>query len=273
MRHHRSRHSPHYLVPGLAWLLLIGLTCLPLSSLPDTQTKPLPGAGAPTLETLDQLHRQLEALRQRVHGLEGKLKESALSRREADQARMEAERRLAEGTQRLDQLKEETSSLKTTQTTLEQRLLEREAVIARLSAELQAEREANEALTTRLHDLADRLPETEGGNLSAEAARQSAAAALLTLRTLSKNTEKKTTDPAIELQIQNAEAELQRAQFKLASVMAAKCLYRVRANDTLASISHRFHGSGGQWQALFEANRHLLDNPNQLTPGITLIIP
>ena len=130
----------------------------------------------------------LEELQNRIQGMEGKLRESALARKSADQARMEAERRLAEVMQTLE-------ALRTTQAELEQRLSDCESARSRLAETLQRQGTAN---TT---------------------------------------------------------------------------LYRVRPSDNLASISLRFYGRVDQWRAIFEANRHLLDDPDRLTPGMTLVIP
>jgi nucleoid-associated protein YgaU len=272
MRQYPSRHASIRLALVSAWPLLLGSACSLTASTLAAEPGISIAAAAPTLETLEQLHQQLNTLRSRVQGMEGKLKESALARKGADQARMEAERRLAEGEQALDQLNAEASALRATRHELEQRLTDSEDVAARLQTELQSTRTAHDALAARLSDLQRRLPESEGGTLTADAARKAAAAAFLVLREATQNPDA-AKDPAMMETIQRAEAELHRTQFKLASVMAAKSLYGVRANDTLASISNRFYGNSAQWRILFDANRHVLEDPDQLAPGMTLIIP
>lgn len=103
---------------------------------------PVPAPGA--LPSGD-LESQVEDLTQRVHGMEGKLRESAAARKAADQARMEAERRLAEGAQELARLRAEVSLLKDAKEALEVRLRRAEeqaerAAQARLAAEESARR-------------------------------------------------------------------------------------------------------------------------------------
>ncbi|WP_041446789.1 LysM peptidoglycan-binding domain-containing protein [Thiocystis violascens] len=211
----------------------------------------------------DENQAPLEELRRRIAGMEGKLKESANARKNADQARMEAERHLAEGLQQIEQLRRARDEL-------EHRLNAREAEIARLTSELSSARQANAELNRGIADLQRRLPVLDGGSLTAEDARQLAVEALAELRDA-----KKRDDRAEDRDARLAEAEqtLRRRQFRLASVIDAQSVYRVRPNDTLALIGNRFYGSGQQWRALFEANRHVIEDPDRLTPGITLVIP
>lgn len=129
-----------------------------------------------------------DELQHRIQGMEGKLRESALARKSADQARMEAERRLAESLQALEELR-------IAHAELERRLSDCESARTQLAEELQRQGTTN------------------------------------------------------------------------------RTLYQVRPSDNLASISLRFYGRADQWRAIFEANRHLLDDPDRLTPGMTLLIP
>ncbi len=54
---------------------------------------------------------------------------------------------------------------------------------------------------------------------------------------------------------------------------AAPHTYVVREGDTLASISRKFYKSSGRWKKIRDANKHLLDDPTKLKPGMTLTIP
>jgi len=49
--------------------------------------------------------------------------------------------------------------------------------------------------------------------------------------------------------------------------------YTVESGDTLGAIAKRFYGSAGQYMAIFEANRPMLDDPNKIYPGQVLRIP
>jgi nucleoid-associated protein YgaU len=49
--------------------------------------------------------------------------------------------------------------------------------------------------------------------------------------------------------------------------------YVVQPGDTLWLIAVKVYGNGTLWQAIFEANRDILDDPSRLRPGQTLKIP
>ncbi|WP_157639842.1 hypothetical protein [Lamprocystis purpurea] len=76
----------------------------------------------PAVAVEDDLSTQVERLTEHIHGMEGKLKESAAARRTADQARMEAERRLAENLQEIARLNAQIGLLREAQAALEERL-------------------------------------------------------------------------------------------------------------------------------------------------------
>ncbi|NEV63108.1 LysM peptidoglycan-binding domain-containing protein [Thiorhodococcus minor] len=227
---------------------------------------------SPPPETRAQLYDRIQVLEARVQGMEGKLKDSALARKTADQARMEAERRLAQGNQAVEQMHGELEALQARQAELEEALAEQQTLVEHLAAALEEERKHNALLTSQVEALAAQLPETEGGILTEQAARTAATQAFLALR--SQIQRPGGADAATGIQ-SRAEAEdlLRKRQLKLARATDALSVYRVRERDSLGRISSRFYGSSGQWHRLFEANRHLLDNPDQLTPGMTLVIP
>ena len=62
-------------------------------------------------------------------------------------------------------------------------------------------------------------------------------------------------------------------QLLVASATGAVGLYQLRPEDTLAMVALRFYGDGNQWPALYRANDHVLENPDQVIPGLTLILP
>jgi nucleoid-associated protein YgaU len=49
--------------------------------------------------------------------------------------------------------------------------------------------------------------------------------------------------------------------------------YTVKAGDSLSKISRDFYGEAGQYMKIFEANRNILKDPNQISPGQELVIP
>ena len=49
--------------------------------------------------------------------------------------------------------------------------------------------------------------------------------------------------------------------------------YTVKSGDTLWAISSKMYGSGGKYMKIFEANTHILENPDKIKPGQELVIP
>jgi nucleoid-associated protein YgaU len=49
--------------------------------------------------------------------------------------------------------------------------------------------------------------------------------------------------------------------------------YTVRAGDSLSKISKEVYGNANDYMKIFEANRDVLTDPNQIKPGQTLRIP
>lgn len=53
----------------------------------------------------------------------------------------------------------------------------------------------------------------------------------------------------------------------------APAVYVVRAEDTLSKISAQVYGDPEAWPRIFDANRDQLGAPDQLAPGMSLVIP
>jgi nucleoid-associated protein YgaU len=49
--------------------------------------------------------------------------------------------------------------------------------------------------------------------------------------------------------------------------------YTVKPGDTLSAIAAHFYGSASKYQAIFEANRPMLSDPDKIYPGQVLRIP
>ena len=49
--------------------------------------------------------------------------------------------------------------------------------------------------------------------------------------------------------------------------------YTVQSGDTLSAIAQQQYGRASRWQALFEANRDQLDDPDLIRPGQVLRLP
>lgn len=53
----------------------------------------------------------------------------------------------------------------------------------------------------------------------------------------------------------------------------ASQFYEVKAGDTLSKIAKQFYGDPDKYSAIFEANRPMLKDPDEIYPGQTLRIP
>jgi nucleoid-associated protein YgaU len=49
--------------------------------------------------------------------------------------------------------------------------------------------------------------------------------------------------------------------------------YTVVSGDSLSKISKHFYGDANHWQRIFEANKDIIKNPDDIYPGQTLKIP
>ncbi|MBK5939251.1 hypothetical protein CCR96_08275 [Halochromatium roseum] len=155
---------------------------------------------------------------------------------------------------------------------LEQRLAQREAQIARLEAADTRRTEAKQQLEERIAELRARLPAPEGGTLTtAQAEAQARRDAEVLARLIREG--QGVQNPQLWQQIQETENALHRSQYLLARAEGSRTVYRVRPGDSLARISAMFYGDDEAWSRIFEANRHLLDDPDPVPPGLTLVIP
>lgn len=143
---------------------------------------------------------------------------------------------------------------------------------ASLEADKQALSTQTEQLRNELASLQTHLPESGGGAVSAEQLRQEAAEEANAMRELFAQ-RGQMEDAAWKESRKKLEAALRDRQYLLAQSMSAEGVYRVRRDDNLGKISRKVYGGAGRWPEIFDANRHLLKDPDRLFPGMTLVIP
>jgi LysM repeat protein len=56
-------------------------------------------------------------------------------------------------------------------------------------------------------------------------------------------------------------------------LLEASISYTVAPGDTLSSVAQKTLGDAGDWEQIFDANRSVLRNPNEIFPGQVLTIP
>lgn len=54
---------------------------------------------------------------------------------------------------------------------------------------------------------------------------------------------------------------------------AGKRTYTVKSGDTLSAIAKAFYSDASHCMKIFEANKNILSNPDNIVPGQVLIIP
>jgi nucleoid-associated protein YgaU len=50
-------------------------------------------------------------------------------------------------------------------------------------------------------------------------------------------------------------------------------IYEVKSGDSLSKIAQREYGNASAWQAIYDANRDILKDPDKIFPGQKLKIP
>ncbi|MCA1790874.1 MAG: LysM peptidoglycan-binding domain-containing protein, partial [Thioalkalivibrio sp.] len=152
-------------------------------------------------------------------------------------------------------------------------LVDMQSQLAATQAELGAMRAEREASARELSALRALLPPAEGGSLDLESARAAAAEHAETLRAAHLAMRNRGADrEALQKTIDAAAAELRRAQALVARIQGGT-LYEVRPGETLGGLSGRFYNQANTWPRVYQANQHVLENPDQVWPGTTLILP
>ena len=57
------------------------------------------------------------------------------------------------------------------------------------------------------------------------------------------------------------------------SSAATERMYIVQSGDSLSKIAKKFYGDANRWKTLFDANRHVVKNPDIIQPGWRIRIP
>jgi len=63
------------------------------------------------------------------------------------------------------------------------------------------------------------------------------------------------------------------ADYEKPERMRTERFYIVREGDNLSAISQLHYGTPNKWQVIFNANRRVIRDPDEIHPGMRLIIP
>ena len=260
---------------------LLCATAMPIHAQQDSAPADAPVAtdnGEAELRAMRQERATLQAEMAAARE-EAALKTEQIASLESETASLQTQLEAAQG--ELATAQEETAAA-TARLTDVRAAIEREtqALQTRLSAIQQelaavtADRDEIRAAGEReLEALRARLPPDEGGTLDLAAARAAAGEQAQALREANQAMNRRGADrAALQATLDQAITQLHREQ-SLVNRIQGGTLYQVRTGDTLAIIAARLLGDTNQWPLVFEANRHVLENPDRVWPGTTLIVP
>jgi nucleoid-associated protein YgaU len=112
-----------------------------------------------------------------------------------------------------------------------------------------------------------------GGAVSLADLRTEAAATAERMRSMHRDMRRQKTNASLHEAFNAAARELRSTQLLIAGETGAAGLYQLRPEDTLAAVAHRVLGDSLQWGKIYEKNRYVLENPDRLIAGITLVLP
>ena len=230
--------------------------------------------GAKQLETRlaaseKQAAEKLAAAEQRGRDLEARL---AIVAKEGAEKLAAAERDARVHLERASSLQVERDTLARAKDAVDTEVAALNTRAAEAEAALAAAMGRQAALESSFEDARSRVPVDQGGTLTLEQAQalasQAAASYVAAAREAKERPSDATRDAAEE-----AMAGLRAAQYDVARLIGARGVYPLRKADTLAAVATRFYGQGNRWTAIFDANRHVLASPDQVLPGITVVVP
>ena len=128
-------------------------------------------------------------------------------------------------------------------------------------------------LQAEVEQLRAQLPSTEGGALdldSAQAAASEQASRLRAAHEVLRRGRSDADDPQAEY---DAMVEDLRREQSLVTRVQGGTLYTVQSGETLGDVARRYYGDANRWPTIYEANQHIIENPDRVVPGLTVILP
>jgi nucleoid-associated protein YgaU len=264
-------------IPWAGLMLLGGLLGIAFSAVAADQSA-APAPSAADQAELARLDRENAALRERLRVLEG---QHALAQKLDTQAT-----RLATLAERLEQRlgEVEGDGTEPLPTEAQARAGKLEARVAELQAHLKQQQLAAEEALLRA-DKAEKLHaaleesnarlRTENERLSMElaTARERQAEAMQRVLELDTRLEATAARAGVAAPVSDGPPAAAGASPQPAVASATKVVYEVREEDTLSRIAAKVYGDASAWGRIFDANRDVLDGPDDLALGMRLIIP
>lgn len=121
-----------------------------------------------------------------------------------------------------------------------------------------------------------RLPAEEGGAADAGSVREQAAELGKFYRevyNLSVSKDAASASSETNSKLERGRTALLAEQMLLGRLIGSKGVYTVKPDDSLSGIAYSMYGSSNLWPKIFETNSHILTSPDQLVPGLPIVIP
>lgn len=119
---------------------------------------------------------------------------------------------------------------------------------------------------SQVTSLRAKLPISEGGTADPEAYRQKAASTVKHYVQLRRQKQDKSVQQA-------ALQRLEQEQQQLAKLTRAKAIHTVRRGESLSALANKYYRDSQRWKDIYQANQHVLSNPDGLEAGYILVIP
>ena len=240
-----------------------------------------------TSAALDSTSAALDEARQEIAGLRGELASGqqamqAMTGERDDLARrltstgdqlVAVERREAEALAALQEERGRVAQLNGDVRSLDQRNGALENEVAALQARLTAANQSGDDLRGELMGLRAALPSGLGGSASLEQLKSEAMSISARMRAMHRDLRRQPNNPALRGDFDAAAEQLRATQLLIAGETGGSGLYQLRPDDTLAAVAHRVLGDSLKWGRIYDRNRHVLENPDRVIAGMTLVLP
>ncbi|MCP3868285.1 MAG: hypothetical protein GY703_09375 [Gammaproteobacteria bacterium] len=154
-----------------------------------------------------------------------------------------------------------------------EQLTESQAQVATLRESVETLESSSSGMRKEIDTLQAMLPQSLGGDASLQSLQEPAGQLAAELVDISRALRRAPNDPELIGKRDAVAKQLSRQQLLIASATGADGVYQLQANDTLGIVARRVYGNAGQWPEIYEANSHILKNPDLVVPEMTLITP
>ncbi len=229
------------------------------------------GAAAVGAAPIDPLRTALDAATQRADAAEAQV--AALQARIA-----EDETKLVAASDALSQLTQERDASQRTRSALDAQSVEQANTIATQAQRIEVLQSQVADLQAQLDrsrqqsgDLQQALRQTSGDLQASENEAARLTSQLEALLRSHQGLQQLSQEQRAELD--DVRTRLEQAQSEVARLTGARGIYTVQPADSLSSIAEFFYRDGHRWPAIFQANAHLISDPDLIFPGMVLIVP